>query len=300
MDETSGLLWFNASMNKVFKSVALIGKYMSPEVRDQLLTLARFLAERGLTVLIEEVTASHLDIDGFDTRSIQAIGADTDLAVVIGGDGTMLMAARALGNFGIPLVGINRGHFGFLTDISSDVMLPTMERILAGEYTLEQRIMLCAEIERNGEIISKGRAVNDVVVSKGTTAKLIELEMVVDGQIVTHQRSDGMIVSTPTGTTAYALSAGGPVVHPTMDAFTVVPICPHTLTSRPIIVSSNSNIRIQFTCGENARIQVDGLPYTGLELGDIVDIKRHERRVTLLHPAGHSHFEVLRDKLHWG
>jgi NAD+ kinase len=287
-------------MNSVFKSVALIGKYMSREVREQLLTLARFLAERGITVLVEEVTATRLNIEGFDTRSMQAIGADTELAVVIGGDGTMLMAARALGNYGIPLVGINRGHFGFLTDISSDVMLPTMARILEGEYTLEQRIMLCAEIERSGSIISKGRAFNDVVVSKGTTAKLIELEMTVDNQIVTHQRSDGMIVATPTGTTAYALSAGGPVVHPTMDAITIVPICPHTLTSRPIIVSSGSHIRIQFTHGENARIQVDGLPYMELELGDIVDIKRHERTVTLLHPTGHSHYEVLRDKLHWG
>jgi NAD+ kinase len=287
-------------MNSVFKSVALIGKYMSPEVRVQLLTLARFLVKRGIKVLVEEVTANRLDISEYDTRSIQDIGADSDLAVVIGGDGTMLMAARALGNYGIPLVGINRGHFGFLTDISSDVMLPTMERILAGEYTLEQRIMLCAEIERNGEIISKGRAFNDVVVSKGTTAKLIELEMIVDGQVVTHQRSDGMIVATPTGTTAYALSAGGPVVHPTMDAITIVPICPHTLTNRPIIVSSGSHIRIQFTHGENARIQVDGLPYMELELGDIVDIKRHDKTVSLLHPAGHSHFEVLRDKLYWG
>lgn len=287
-------------MNASFKSVALIGKYMSPDVHDQLLTLARFLVARGIAVLVEENTAKHLHIESYPTRGMQDIGAETELAVVIGGDGTMLMAARALGNHGIPLVGVNRGHFGFLTDISCDVMLPTMERILAGEYTLEQRIMLCAEIERKGEIISKGRAFNDVVLSKGSSAKLIELDMSVDGQRVTHQRSDGMIVATPTGTTAYALSAGGPVVHPTMDAFTIVPICPHTLTSRPIIVSTSSNIRIQFTRGDDARIQVDGLPYMELQLGDIVDIKRHEKTVTLLHPAGHSHFEVLRDKLYWG
>ena len=287
-------------MQSAFKSIALIGKYTSPGIQSQILTLAKFLAERGIAIFIEEKTATELDIQGYATRAMQAIGADAELAVVIGGDGTMLMAARALGNFDIPLVGINRGNFGFLTDISSDMMLPTMARILAGEYTLEQRIMLCAEVERDGHVFSKGRAFNDVVISKGTTAKLIELEMTVDGQAVTHQRSDGMIISTPTGTTAYALSAGGPVLHPTMDAITIVPICPHTLTSRPIIVNSASKVQIQFTRGENARIQVDGLPYMDIELGDKVHITRHERTVTLLHPAGHSHYEVLRKKLYWG
>lgn len=294
------------TMNSVFNSIALIGKHVSldqatnQEDRDQLLTLARFLVAHQVNVLIEESTAARFAIDGYATRNMQTIGADTDLAVVIGGDGTMLTAARSLGNHNIPLVGVNRGHFGFLTDISSDVMLPTIERILNGEYFLEQRIMLCAEIEREGQIVSKSRAVNDVVVGKGAAAKLIELEMTVDGQAVTHQRSDGLIVATPTGTTAYALSAGGPVLHPTMDAFTVVPICPHTLTSRPIIVSSASSIEIQFTRGETASIQVDGLPCMDLMLGDKVQIKRHKNTFTLLHPAGHSHYAVLRDRLHWG
>lgn len=287
-------------MNSVFKSVALIGKYMSPDVHDQMLTLAQFLEAHGIKVLIEEATATRMSIDGYDTRNMKAIGADIDLAVVIGGDGTMLRAARALGDFGIPLVGVNRGHFGFLTDISSDVMLPSIERILKGEYILEERIMLCAEIERQGEIISKGRAFNDVVLGRGGSAKLIDLEMMVDGQRVTHQRSDGMIVATPTGTTAYAISAGGPVVHPTMDAITIVPICAHTLTSRPIIVSSRSRICIHFNHGEDARVQMDGLPCTELKLGDIVNIRCHDKTVKLLHPAGHSHFEVLRDRLHWG
>ncbi len=287
-------------MKSTFKSVALIGKYMNPAMREQILTLARFLVERGIAVFVEENTATHLDIKDYEIRSMQAIGAETELAVVIGGDGTMLTAARALGNFGIPLVGVNRGTFGFLTDISSDLMLSSMERIIAGQYTLEQRIMLCADVERNGVMVSKGRAINDVVVSKGATAKLIELEMTIDGQPLTRQRTDGLVVATPTGSTAYALSAGGPVLHPALDAITIVPICPHSLTSRPIIIHNASQVDIRFSRGENARIQVDGLPYMELELGDIVHVKRHELTVTFLHPADHSHYKVLREKLHWG
>ncbi|HEY7986450.1 MAG TPA: NAD(+) kinase [Methylophilaceae bacterium] len=287
-------------MKSSFKSVALIGKYMNSSMREQILTLARFLVERGIAVFVEENTAIHLDIKDYEIRSMQAIGAETDLAVVIGGDGTMLTAARALGNFNIPLVGVNRGTFGFLTDISSDLMLSSMERIIAGEYTLEQRIMLCADVERKGEMVSKGRAINDVVVSKGATARLIELEMTIDGQPLTRQRTDGLVVATPTGSTAYALSAGGPVLHPALDAIIIVPICPHSLTSRPIIIHNTSQVDIRFTRGENARIQVDGLPYMELELGDIVHVKRHELTVTFLHPADHSHYKVLREKLHWG
>jgi NAD+ kinase len=286
-------------MQSTFKSVAIIGKYMDASLREQILTLAQFLATHGISVFIEENTATHLGIEGYEVRSMQAIGAETDLAVVIGGDGTMLTAARALGNFGIPLVGVNRGNFGFLTDISSDLMLSTMERIILGEYTLEQRIMLCADVERKGEMVSKGRAFNDVVVSKGATAKMIELEMSIDGQLLTRLRTDGLVVATPTGSTAYALSAGGPVLHPALDAIIIVPICSHSLTSRPIIIHNTSQVDICFTRGENARIQVDGLPYMELELGDVVHVKRHELTVTFLHPADHSHYKVLREKLHW-
>jgi NAD+ kinase len=287
-------------MKSTFKSVALIGKYKDSAMCEQLLKLAQFMSARGITVFIEENTATHLDIKGYEIRSMQAIGAETELVVVIGGDGTMLAAARALGNFDIPLVGVNRGHFGFLTDISSDLMLSSMERIFAGEFTLEQRIMLCADVERKGEMVSKGRAINDVVVSKGATAKMIELEMAIDGQPLTRLRTDGLVVATPTGSTAYALSAGGPVLHPALDAITVVPICSPSLTSRPIIIHNTSQVDICFTKGENARIQVDGLPYMELELGDIVHVKRHELTVSFLHPADHNHYKVLREKLHWG
>ena len=287
-------------MSFPFKTIALIGKHNSPEIRDQMLSLVQFLVTRDMSIVVEEYTAERLDIKGYPTRLLKEMGAEIDLAIVVGGDGTMLTAGRGLMGTGIPLVGVNRGTFGFLTDISSDEMLISIESILAGEYTLEDRIMLCVHIERDGQLLSKGRAFNDVVVSKGDTSRLIEMTLAVDGQVLNRQRSDGMIVSTPTGTTAYALSAGGPVLHPSLDAIAIVPICPHTFTNRPITISSSSLIEITFVHGEDARVHVDGLPHVVLTLGDIVRVRRDERNVTLLHPTGHSHYEVLRQKLRWG
>ena len=287
-------------MSFPFKTIALIGKHNSPEIRDQMLSLVQFLVTRDMSIVVEEYTAERLDIKGYPTRLLKEMGAEIDLAIVVGGDGTMLTAGRGLMGTGIPLVGVNRGTFGFLTDISSDEMLISRESILAGEYTLEDRIMLCVHIERDGQLLSKGRAFNDVVVSKGDTSRLIEMTLAVDGQVLNRQRSDGMIVSTPTGTTAYALSAGGPVLHPSLDAIAIVPICPHTFTNRPITISSSSLIEITFVHGEDARVHVDGLPHVVLTLGDIVRVRRDERNVTLLHPTGHSHYEVLRQKLRWG
>jgi NAD+ kinase len=287
-------------MSFPFKTIVLIGKHNSPEIRDQMLALVQFLVARSLSIVVEANTAERLDIRGYPTRALKQMDADIDLAIVVGGDGSMLTAGRGLMGTGIPLVGINRGKFGFLTDISSDEMLPAMEKILAGEYTLEQRIMLCVHIERDGKLLSKGRAFNDVVVSKGDTSRLIEMTLAVDGQVLNRQRSDGMIVATPTGTTAYSLSAGGPVLHPTLDAIAIVPICPHTFTNRPITINSASKIEITFVHGEDARVHVDGLPHVVLQLGDKVQVRRDERTVTLLHPVGHSHYEVLRQKLHWG
>jgi NAD+ kinase len=287
-------------MSYPFKTVALIGKHNSPEIREQMLALVQFLTAHKLAIVVEEYSAERLGIQGYPTCAIMQIGSDIDLAIVVGGDGTMLTAGRGLMGTGIPLVGINRGTFGFLTDISSDDMLPAMEKILTGEYTLEERIMLCVHIERDGQLLSKGRAFNDVVVSKGDSSRLIEMTLAVDGQVLNRQRSDGMIVATPSGTTAYALSAGGPVLHPTLDAIAIVPICPHTFTNRPITINSASKIEITYVHGEDAKVHVDGLPHVVLQLGDKVQVKRDERTVTLLHPKGHSHYEVLRQKLHWG
>lgn len=288
-------------MKSAFKTVALIGNYNNPEIRGQILTLAGFLAERQLSICVEEKTAQHLDIRDYTTVQIDAIGAKADLAVVLGGDGTMLSAARALADYAIPLIGVNRGRFGFLTDVSSESMLEAMSRILAGEFDTEQRILLSATVQRDGEVISRGHAVNDVVVNKSGLARLIELEVNIDGQFVHRQRSDGLIVATPTGTTAYSLSAGGPILHPTLDAIALVPICPHTLSNRPIAINCASKVEITLVqATDDARVHFDGQLHMTLQLGDKVLVQRAEKTVSLLHPLGHSHYDMLREKLRWG
>ncbi len=288
------------AMKSIFQTVALIGKYMNPEIREQILTLARFLADQQIGIFIEEKTAQQADIKGYTTVHINAIGAYADLAVVLGGDGTMLAAARSLVDYRIPLVGINRGRFGFLTDLSSDSMLEAMGKILVGEFNTEERILLSASILRDGEVIGQGRALNDVVVNKSGAARLIEMEVTIDGQFVHRQRSDGLILSTPTGTTAYALSAGGPILHPTLDAIALVPICPHTLSNRPIAINSESKVEITLVHAEDACVNFDGQLQLSLQQNDKVLVQRAENTVSLLHPLGHSHYDMLREKLHWG
>ncbi|HSH72234.1 MAG TPA: NAD kinase [Methylophilaceae bacterium] len=287
-------------MKTAFQRVALIGKYNNPEMRDQILTLAEFLLEREVSVFVEENTAQHCELTDYTTLHIDAIGSNADLVVVLGGDGTMLSAARALLDSKIPLVGVNRGRFGFLTDVSSESMLDAMNKILLGEFNIEQRMLLTASIVRNGAVITRGSALNDVVVNKSGMSRLIELEIYIDGQFVHKQRSDGLILATPTGTTAYSLSAGGPILHPTLDAIALVPICPHTLSNRPIAINSASKVEITLIHGEDAGVHFDGQLQVGLEPGDKVIVQRAEKTVSLLHPLGHSHFDMLREKLNWG
>jgi len=287
-------------MQKAFKAVTLIAKYMDPLMREYVQTLAGFLNERGVSVTVETVTAEKLGIADIPRVDMDDVGKVSDLAIVLGGDGTMLTAARALLDYGTPLAGINRGGLGFLTDICANDMLAGMESILAGEYTLEQRIMLGATVVRNGKALSEGRAFNDVVVSKGTLAQLIELELTIDGEFVQRMRSDGLIVATPTGTTAYSLSAGGPILHPGVYALALVPICPHTLSNRPLAINSASTVEITVINAMDARVHFDGQLYADLSKGDKVVVRRMDKYVTLLHPLGHSHYEMLREKLNWG
>ncbi|GBG13416.1 NAD+ kinase [Novimethylophilus kurashikiensis] len=287
-------------MSHPFKAVTLIGKYMDPRMREYVEALAVLLNQRGIKIHIEMVTAEKLGISDIPSVAMEGVGKVSDLVIVLGGDGTMLTAARALLDDHVPLVGINRGRFGFLTDISTDGMLQAVGKILDGEYTVEQRILLGADIVRNGRVLSKGRALNDIVVSKGGQARLIELEVTIDGQYVHRQRSDGLIVSTPTGTTAYALSAGGPLLHPTLEAIALVPICPHTLSNRPFAINSNSTVEITLMRADDARVHFDGQLHAELSMGDKVIINRLNNTIPLLHPLGHSHYELLREKLHWG
>lgn len=288
------------AMKNAFKTIALIGKYKNPEMRDQILAMKHYLLDRQLAVYVEESTAKDCAIESCATLHMDAIGANADLAIVLGGDGTMLSVARALGDSSIPLVGINRGRVGFLTDISSDHMLDAMASILSGKFFIEQRPMLMASILRAGKVVSQGVALNDVVINKNGMSRLIELEVHIDGDFVHRQRSDGLIISTPTGTTAYSLSAGGPILHPSVDALAIVPICPHTLSNRPIAVNGTSKVEVILIEAESAGVHFDGQMLVDLAVGDRVIIQRADKAVALLHPEGHSHYGMLREKLNWG
>ena len=235
---------------------------------------------------------------GFKTISLEEVGKQADLAIVMGGDGTMLSVARALKESSTPLVGINRGHFGFLTDLRAEGMLQDLDAILAGQYQTESRMMLNASVHRGDKVIHQNYAFNDIVLKSGL--RLIELEVVIDGKFVHKQRSDGLILSTPTGTTAYSLSAGGPILHPNLEAIALVPICPHTLSNRPFAVNNAAKIEITLMQVDDAQISFDGQFQLDLALGDCVKVERAKDSVILLHPGEYCYYEMLRNKLHWG
>ncbi|MGB4811780.1 MAG: NAD kinase [Methylophilaceae bacterium] len=291
-------------MQKQFNNIVLVGKYQDAQMRDQIIALAEFLRERGLNVLLETNTAQCADINDYSTVELAQIGtganSQVDLVIVLGGDGTMLGVARALLEQQIPLLGVNRGRIGFLTDISAKDMLKIVSEVLVGSYLLERRLMLQASVVRKGATLFTGFALNDVVISKGEAARLVDLEVTIDGQFVHRQRSDGLIIATPTGTTAYALSAGGPILHPTLEAITLVPICPHTLSNRPITIHSASKVCITLVDKNNSHIHLDGQSTLELLHNDRILVQSAEKMLPLLHPTGHCHFDMLRKKLNWG
>ena len=289
----------SGSGNPAFDTVALIGRYKSRDVAAPLRALGGLLAARGCKVLVEGETAAESGVDEFPLVDYAGIAAAADLAVVLGGDGTMLSAARALAAASVPLVGVNQGRLGFMTDIALDAMAETMGRILDGRYTLESRTMLFADVVRAGEPIFATNALNDVVVNKGASGRLIELVVRVDGQFVYDLRSDGLIVATPTGSTAYALSANGPIIQPTVPALALVPICPHTLSNRPIAVSDECAVEVTLKRGLDARLQCDGQPQIELVEGDCISARRAPHAVKLVHPEGYRYYNMLREKLHW-
>jgi NAD+ kinase len=287
-------------MNAHFRKAALIGKYQSPDVGESVLAIARNLRERGLTVWIEQGTAS--SIGGVADHAIvtyEQIGAEADLAIVIGGDGSMLNTARRLAEYAVPLVGVNLGRLGFLTDISRSDALARLGEILDGRYTERLRFMLDAEVLRGGNRVFHTLALNDVVVNKGEIGRMIEFDLSIDGEFVYTQRSDGMIVSTPTGSTAYALSANGPILHPSVGGIALVPLCPHALTARPVTIPDSSRIDIMLQPPHDARVHFDGQARFDLRAGDCVRMTRSPHSVRLLHPEAYSYFAMLREKLHW-
>lgn len=286
-------------MAPAFKTVALVGRYKGRDVAEPLRALAAFLAAQGCSPVVEVDTAAESGVSEFPAADFGELGGRADLAVVLGGDGSMLSAARALAPYGVPLVGVNQGRLGFMTDIALKALTEAMGRIMRGEFTLETRTMLSASVTRAGHPILGMRALNDVVVSKGGSGRLIEVLVRIDAQFVYDLRSDGIIVATPTGSTAYALSAGGPIIQPNVPALVLVPISPHTLSNRPIAVADASAIELTLRHGADARLHFDGQPQFDLEAGDTVTVRRGEHLVKLVHPPGYNYYAMLREKLRW-
>jgi len=285
-----------------FKTIGLIGRYGDPTVSTLLHDLSGYLKARKLTVLLDESTASIIPDHNLTVADRQAIGEQCDLVIVLGGDGTLLNAVRSLSDYSVPLLGINRGRLGFLADIQPTEMEKLLNEILDGKYLAKKRFLLHTHIERDGEKISESDAFNDVVVHKWDVARMIEIKIFIDGHYVNTMRSDGLIVSTPTGSTAYALSGGGPIINPDLNAIVLVPICPHTMSNRPIVIDGDSKISIKVKNASQSQAQItcDGQINLGLVSGDYVKIEKKKNPVELIHPANHDYYGILRAKLHWG
>lgn len=296
---------FSCSHNSLFspKTIALIGKYQSREIAESLSLLAKSLHDKGMTVLVEEATAgvsgACVDLGHWTRCDYAAIGKMADVAIVLGGDGTMLNAARNLARYRVPLVGVNQGRLGFMTDIARDDMVRSIDDLLAGKFSPENRMLLSGDIVREGRSVASNLALNEVVVDKGAIGRLIDFDLYVDGEFLYNLRSDGLIVSTPTGSTAYSLSANGPILHPQVTGIALVPLCPHSLTNRPVLVGDRNVIEIRIVRADDSRVHFDGQVTFDLKPGDSVRIGRSEESVCLLHPPGYSYFAMLREKLHW-
>jgi NAD+ kinase len=286
-------------MARRFQHAALVGKYQADGIRPLLQEIAHFLVRQGLEVSFEHHTAASTGVTDFDALTIDQIGRQCDLAVVVGGDGTMLATARLLARHGLPLVGINQGRLGFITDIPLGQYKEALAPMIAGDFEEEQRAMLEGEVRRDGEIIHQGLSMNDVVVSRGSAASMVELRVDVGDDFVANMRADGLIMATPTGSTAYALSAGGPILHPGIGGWVMVPIASHTLSNRPIVLPDNVEVRIGIVAGKDVSANFDMHNLASLLHGDQVHVRRSSFRVRFLHPRGWSYYATLRRKLRW-
>ncbi|MBU6491420.1 MAG: NAD kinase [Burkholderiales bacterium] len=284
-----------------FKTVALIGKYNADNIAGPLLALAGCISQRGFRVVFEQDTARTLgaDASAYAALAPEQIGQQADVAVVLGGDGTMLGIGRQLAAFDIPLIGVNHGRVGFMTDIPLGDMLQVVPTMLQGAFERERRTLLDARIERAGVNIYRALAFNDVVVNRSGFSGMVELRVDVDGRLMYKQRSDGLIVATPTGSTAYALSASGPILHPALAGIVLVPIAPHALSNRPIVLPDQCEIVISIVAGHEVSANFDMQSFNALHLQDRIAVKRSEYSVTFLHPAGYNYYATLRRKLHW-
>jgi NAD+ kinase len=289
-------------MAVLFKHVALIGKYHAGSgsaATEALRDIAQFLDECGLDVALEAETANHSGISRYPALSVADIGARCDLALVVGGDGTMLGIGRQLARYGVPLVGVNQGRLGFITDIPFDGYRAALTPILRGEYEEDTRTLMHGQVMRDGQCVFDALAMNDVVVNRGASSGMVELRVEIDGRFVANQRADGLIIASPTGSTAYSLSAGGPILHPSIGAWVMVPIAPHTLSNRPVALADTAQIAIEIVAGRDASANFDMQSLADLMRGDRILVKRSEHRARFLHPRGWSYFDTLRKKLHW-
>ena len=285
-----------------FNTIGLITKPDDLSLTDTVRTLLDFLNAKSVDVVLDSSAANLLPESGVVAQPRTVMATRCDLAIVVGGDGTFLHAARSLAASDVPLLGINRGRIGFLVDISPEEMSHQLDQILAGRYKQEYRFLLHTRVIRNNEIIAQSDALNDVVVHVREVVRMIEFDTYIDGRFLNTQRADGLIVATPTGSTAYALSGGGPILHPSLEAIVLVPICPHTLTNRPIVIDAESQIEVVICPQHNpsARVSFDGQDNVELLPDDRIQIGRLPYALRLIQPREHDYFEILRAKLHWG
>lgn len=281
------------------KSIGILTKPKFAEIKPTLHEVVAWLRARSLVVILDTASAALLGEQGGTQKT--ELASKADMLLVLGGDGTMLNAARLAGERSIPILGVNLGGLGFLTEVRLENLYPSLERVFANDFVLDERLMLQAHVHRHGETVARGMVLNDVVISKGTLARMIELRISIQGQFVTNLRGDGVIVTTPTGSTAYSLSAGGPIINPAVQSLMVTPICPHTLTHRPLIVPGTAEIEVTLTSKDDgAMATLDGQVGVVMTQGDTVEIKMSEYRTQLIRFPESSYYEVLREKLKWG
>jgi NAD+ kinase len=280
--------------------VGIVAKTDRDLARTVVPALVQWCAGRGLQTVMDKETAALCPNDGVTTARKPDLPGMVDLLLVLGGDGTLLSMARLVGDLGVPILGINLGGLGFLTALTVDELFPALEAVFKGELVVEERMMLGATVSRQGERLAEYVALNDMVITKSAMSRIVSLEVAVDGQLATAYRADGLIISTPTGSTAYCLSAGGPIVFPTMDATVLTPICSHTLTNRPLVLPASQAIEVKLLTDQDVMLTADGQVGFALKQWDVVEIRRAGARTRLLRPAQKDFFSVIRTKLKWG
>ena len=282
------------------KTVGIISRPRREQLSAVIPPLLQWLEAHGIRALLDKETGSSVD-QSATARTRQELAGESDLLLVLGGDGTLLAAARVAAPRGIPLLPINMGSLGFLTSFTLEEMFPALEETLAGRSSVSERVLLRVDLDRAGQIIDGQRVLNEAVINKGALARMIDLELKIDGAFVCRYRADGLIVSTPTGSTAYSLSAGGPIVHPSVESLIITPICPHTLTDRPLVVRDSSSVEVSLSGdAESVFLTLDGQKGIPMESGDCVRIVRAPERLKLIQPPRKSYFDILRSKLKWG